>query len=1118
MPYPASTGRLAADRGDTVTRKTIGMTTPDHDAESLFLDYLERQKRGEAVDWEELCAQHPQLADQLREQKRLWDSYGSLVSDAPSVGALAPGRVIAGKYELQRKLGGGGFGQVWLAKQLPSGQKVALKLAHVDEFDLDRAAELRRRLSNEAVAMGRSRHPGIVTLLDSGVDGAMAWMAMEYVDGGDLKLGLAEARALHERGELPDDYDKGVATLLAKVCDAMQAAHNRLVIHRDLKPDNIMVADAEPKVTDFGLARLEDLSLSRTGSLAGTYYYMSPEQVRMVVSNDLDTRTDIFSLGVVLYEMLALAKPFHGDTAVQITEQILEREPPDPRFLRPKAAPELCVIASKAMEKDRERRYQTMADFAADLRRYLADEPILARPPTRMELLRKWIRRHPVAASVIGVASVASLTISVLAWNIELQRREKEEQRKTAVEQRDLAERRRLGLVGLAVKRLDSLDSVAELPGASTPANIPRLQDWLDLASRFSIHSTDATDVNQIEADIKRLREKAIGTVPASTEVDTPLDSARLWLGYAQNQLAWLRAMWGRTPAADPSAEVERMQVEQRLPQDLDDVEALLDACSYVVPHELGAGARTIFLSDRADVVGLHLASAESLRNLVVQPIELQRSAEHRCRLTRVVWWLACARGLLDEVTDARLASDLEDMRTMELCYPHRLEVWEQEAMDVREMRELIRRLRTNPEAVLNWAKQDVDLLTRAESVLSQKWLLADRQLQQLHDELVESWWKVAKFHVGFRGGPGAEGWDSQGRPAVRQRLALAQEAQAVDLSQETERAWQRTLAAVGESPRYSAAKWPSPQGLQRQSSLFPLGPDPESGLEEFAVLGTGEVPVRGASGAIVPAAGHAIVMVLLPGGESRQVFERGNGFTVDVTDRKERSDLTFDRRRVGPPFFLAKYELTRAQWKRLANSQQLDKQPETWTGNHLLPASRMDWFQARAVLEQAGMSLPTIAEWDLAAFSSPSDVYVCGQDAECLRSYGNISDVSRVQLENISSSKAGEAWDDGHPRLAKVGSYRPTTNGLFDMAGNVGEWCLDCLSSTRDGHDLLSIWDDGLGGTHARTDGDLRFVKGGSWANLADQCMQGRSLAPFANELQDTNGIRPFIRLGLSK
>ncbi|MCP4846060.1 MAG: serine/threonine protein kinase, partial [Actinomycetia bacterium] len=209
----------------------------------------------------------------------------------------------------------------------------------------------------------------------------------------DLRRALDGIR---EEDELPGDYYEQSALFLAETADALEVAHAAGVIHRDLKPANILVTpDDHPKVSDFGLAKLTDEhSISLAGDLVGTYFYMSPEQVA-AKRMGLDHRTDVFSLGVVLYEMLTLVRPFEGDTTEQVAHKILVVDPPPPNELRSKVPRDLAVICGKAMEKDPERRYGSMAELAADLRRHLADEAILARPPGTLERAVKWAKRNP---------------------------------------------------------------------------------------------------------------------------------------------------------------------------------------------------------------------------------------------------------------------------------------------------------------------------------------------------------------------------------------------------------------------------------------------------------------------------------------------------------------------------------------------------------------------------------------------------------------------------------------------------------------------------------------------------------------------------------------------------
>jgi non-specific serine/threonine protein kinase/serine/threonine-protein kinase len=286
---------------------------------------------------------------------------------------------------------------------------VALKLLlpeRVDSKGLDFFAR-------EARAGGRLSHPGIVAIHGTGEDEGLHWIAMELVeDACDLRRALDGIR---EEDELPGDYYEQSALFLAETADALEVAHAAGVIHRDLKPANILVTpDDHPKVSDFGLAKLTDEhSISLAGDLVGTYFYMSPEQVA-AKRMGLDHRTDVFSLGVVLYEMLTLVRPFEGDTTEQVAHKILVVDPPPPNELRSKVPRDLAVICGKAMEKDPERRYGSMAKLAADLRRHLADEPILARPPGTLERAVKWVRRNPTKSAVAGVAAAALVVISWL--------------------------------------------------------------------------------------------------------------------------------------------------------------------------------------------------------------------------------------------------------------------------------------------------------------------------------------------------------------------------------------------------------------------------------------------------------------------------------------------------------------------------------------------------------------------------------------------------------------------------------------------------------------------------------------------------------------------------------
>jgi tetratricopeptide (TPR) repeat protein len=228
------------------------------------------------------------------------------------------------------------------------------------------------------------------------------WIAQELIPGGrTLANELASTRKLND---LPQGWYQQTAERFAQLADAMEFAHRAEVLHRDIKPANILIAaGGKLKIADFGLAHIQDdLEVSRADQVLGTPHYSSPEQAAPK-GEGLDQRSDVFSLGSTLYEVLTLTRAFDGDTHAQITKKILEDDPVAPQVLRSRVPHDLAVICGKCMEKNPAQRYQSMADLAADLRRHLAHEPILAKPPSAWSKLSKWCRRHP-GRSVAAVA------------------------------------------------------------------------------------------------------------------------------------------------------------------------------------------------------------------------------------------------------------------------------------------------------------------------------------------------------------------------------------------------------------------------------------------------------------------------------------------------------------------------------------------------------------------------------------------------------------------------------------------------------------------------------------------------------------------------------------------
>lgn len=407
--------------------------------ETIFAEHIANHERGDSAEeaaFEVLVEANPEQAEELRRLRAAQQRLGAALpktltektsglhrpageQELPKSAFHATEGATIGDFRLTRLLGRGGMGEVWEAEQVSLSRKVALKLMLSDRVS-ERGLEF---FAREARAGGRLAHKGIVSVFGAGVNEGAHWIAMELVEGAcDLKRSF---EAMRDEAEVPEGYYEHTAGFIAALADALEVAHQAGVIHRDLKPANILVAaDDSPKVADFGLAKLEDeMSISSAGELLGTYYYMSPEQVATKRAG-IDHRTDLFSLGVVMYEMLTLVRPFEGDTTEQVAQKILWEEAPDPKAVRSKVPRDLAVICGKAMEKDPGRRYPSMEELAAELRRFLNDEPIQAKPPAAAQRAIKWIKRNPTKSVGGAVAAAAFVAISALA--IELQQQGEE--------------------------------------------------------------------------------------------------------------------------------------------------------------------------------------------------------------------------------------------------------------------------------------------------------------------------------------------------------------------------------------------------------------------------------------------------------------------------------------------------------------------------------------------------------------------------------------------------------------------------------------------------------------------------------------------------------------------
>jgi serine/threonine-protein kinase len=368
------------------------------------------------------------MADAVAEQSTIFEAGAgadhaaaaeNVVIVAPSAGAFIPGSTplpaAFGDYELVEEIGRGGMGCVYRAVQKSLGRTVAIKM--LLRRDLAGPADL-ARFRSEAEAAAHLDHAGIVSIFEVGEHDGHPFYSMQYIEGTTLAKRLAE-------GPLPP---REAAELLAKVAEAVQAAHARGVLHRDLKPSNILIdAAGEPRVSDFGLAKRLEAgdSVTHTGAILGTPCYMSPEQAAGS-RGDVGPASDVWSLGAILYQMLTGRPPFQAASPMDTLLAVLEADPPLPRSIDPQVDRDLEMIALKSLQKPQDLRYASASGLAADLRAYLAGEPVAARRGGLADVAARLFREthHAVVLENWGLLwmwhSVVILglcvTTDVLAW------------------------------------------------------------------------------------------------------------------------------------------------------------------------------------------------------------------------------------------------------------------------------------------------------------------------------------------------------------------------------------------------------------------------------------------------------------------------------------------------------------------------------------------------------------------------------------------------------------------------------------------------------------------------------------------------------------------------------
>ncbi|MFT5152128.1 MAG: serine/threonine protein kinase, partial [Planctomycetota bacterium] len=920
-------------------------------AQDLFDDYLTRHESGDTEGFEVWLKAHPERQDELRvawsDHRRALDALAREAAphSRSSAGsfALKAGSIL-GEFQLVRPLGQGGQGTVWEAEQPSLDRRVALKFVRPERVNEHTLA----RFQQEARAGGRLTHPGIVAVYAWGETNEVHWIAQELVPGGrTIRNWIDESR---QDGDLSDAYYGEVAEFIAKLCDALQTAHDGGVIHRDVKPLNILVTPTgQPKLTDFGLARLsEEPGLSASGDIVGTYAYMSPEQLGAKRSG-IDARTDIFSLGIVLYELLSLQRPFDGDSTQQIAYKILHEEPPKLTDIRSRTPRDLAVICGKSLEKDPEKRYATMVEFAADIARHIANEPIRAHPPTRFERIVKWTKRNPTKSAATIVSALAFVVISTMAVQLSKQKEDLQTtntdlasrtddltaantalQTKTEEAQRKTTDVLRLSLG----QDFEDLMSEAGALWPPHPEKIEGLETWLSDARGLT------GEIPSLVAKRDELRSLALPQSAEERRLERESHPDFVELERMEGELVFRRRALAQRR---DGKETELPEVDWSVaPGDAAGLGARARARALV------AGGRTAFGKEALGVVlaerAIELASdgerSEIAATLSQGYFALGRDDEALGmafmavdeagaseRAGREVALVALEKAVAEKGSEEGIAAEVEAMGQLEV----RVSDLEKR---VSERRDWTFPEETEQETRARWWHNQLSGLIVELGSLSAAGtgLLTEDGVSQEHG------WSVARrlglarrMEAGFEGG---------GEYGVRWDAAL---------------------------PEIHAA-YPG-LNLTPQMGLVPIGADADSGLWEFWHVQTGTEPARGGDGKLEMEDGTGLVFVLLPGGK----FWMG----AQARDPEGRNHDPDAQSNEGPvhevelsAFFLSKYEMTQGQWERMAGRNPSRWTAETFGGGWIEgpnPVEQVSWFDCMGLLPKLSLRLPSEAQWEYA-------------------------------------------------------------------------------------------------------------------------------------------------------
>jgi formylglycine-generating enzyme required for sulfatase activity/serine/threonine protein kinase len=890
------------------------------------------------------------------------------------------------------------------------------------------------RFLEEAQVTSQLDHPGIVPVHELGLDSqGRVFFTMKLVKGEDLRAVFARVRARE-----PGWTITRALSMLLRVCEAMSYAHAKRVIHRDLKPGNVMVGGyGEVYVMDWGLARVLDRTddkdirvapqtvsladevqserrelaasdpdsqlLTRDGDVLGTPAYMSPEQAAGQLER-MGPPSDVYALGAMLYHLLTGRAPYVTPgprvNHYAILSRVQQGPPARVGSQAPNAPAELVAICEKAMAREPTARYADMSALAEDLRAYLEHRVVAAYETGAVAELRKWIvRNKPLAAALAaGVLLLAGgLTTSLVFEHLATQKTN------------DV-------LALSAIQELKELVERADVLWPAAPEMVPKYEQWLAEAKVLVEGSATHPGLKDHETKLAEIRQRAQPLTPEQVEQDRRASPYFAEWEQAQAKLTWMRRMLGdeRWPS---EAAVEATLAKETLPADAD---------------ELNFVAWPLVNPDPAQVV-----YGNEFKALVLARRALDAARkDQRARVRDTLAWALYRCGRSEEalVEEQRALDEAEDS-LKEQFVPSWKQLQEQVA------------LWAEGEPRARRAEEAAKLPARIAALEHE---VNERRTFEFEDAQ-DRWWHAQlsglvtdlRAFTDERSGLESEGTSERHGWGIAKRAELARTIEARSVSgAEAKRRWSEAIDAIGKSPKYGGLR------LTPQLGLLPIGPDPASGLWEFWHLESGDEPLRGADGKLTLTESMGVVLVLIPGG----TFWMG----AQKTDAAGRNYDPLFFPDEGPvhvvaltPYLLSKYEMTQGQWSRFTGTNPSLYGPLTKIGSPLLtlvhPVEQVSWDDAMQVLTRLDLSLPTEAQWERGARAGTDTPWSTGRERESL--------IGAVNLADQAASRGGATWmeiqdwpelDDGWPVHAAAGSLRANAFGLHDVHGNLWEWCRD--------------------------------------------------------------------------